>query len=122
MTEIHKAFEDRRRPRHGRSYNIGGNNEARNIDLVRQICTLLDDMAPGDAPYSDLITFVTTRPGHDARYAIDASRIREELGWSPSVSVEDGLRRTVRWYLDNEDWWRPLLDRQGVGQRLGLKA
>ncbi|NRB36619.1 MAG: dTDP-glucose 4,6-dehydratase [Rhodobacteraceae bacterium] len=106
----------------GRSYNIGGYNEARNIDLVRQICTLLDDMAPGDTPYSDLITFVTDRPGHDARYAIDASRIREELGWSPSVSVEDGLRRTVRWYLDNEDWWRPLLDRQGVGQRLGLKA
>jgi len=106
----------------GRSYNIGGENEARNIDLVRTICGLLDEMRPGGAPYADQITFVADRPGHDARYAIDPTRIREELGWSPSVTVEEGLRKTVRWYLDNETWWRPLLDRQGVGQRLGLKA
>ena len=106
----------------GRSYNIGGENEARNIDLVRTICGLLDEMRPGAAPYADQITFVADRPGHDARYAIDPTRIREELGWSPSVTVEEGLRKTVRWYLDNETWWRPLLDRQGVGQRLGLKA
>jgi dTDP-glucose 4,6-dehydratase len=103
----------------GRSYNIGGENERRNIDLVRTICALLDEMAPKPTPYADLITFVTDRPGHDARYAIDPSRIREELGWRPSVTVEEGLRRTVRWYLDNESWWRPLLDRKGVGERLG---
>ena len=103
----------------GRSYNIGGENERRNIDLVRTICALLDEMAPKAAPYADLITFVTDRPGHDARYAIDPTRIREELGWRPSVTVEEGLRRTVRWYLDNEAWWRPLLTRQGVGERLG---
>jgi dTDP-glucose 4,6-dehydratase len=76
-------------------------------------------MAPKAAPHSDLITFVTDRPGHDARYAIDPSRIREELGWRPSVTVEEGLRRTVRWYIDNESWWRPILDRKGVGERLG---
>ncbi|HLQ18337.1 MAG TPA: dTDP-glucose 4,6-dehydratase, partial [Tabrizicola sp.] len=102
-----------------RSYNIGGENERRNIDLVRTICALLDEMAPKATSYSDQITFVTDRPGHDARYAIDPSRIREELGWRPSVTVEEGLRRTVRWYLDNEAWWRPLLDRKGVGERLG---
>lgn len=103
----------------GRSYNIGGENEARNIDLVRMICALLDEMRPGNHPYGDLITHVTDRPGHDARYAIDPSRIREELGWRPSVTLEEGLRRTVRWYLEHEDWWRPLLVRKGVGQRLG---
>ncbi|KAF0116847.1 MAG: dTDP-glucose 4 6-dehydratase [Rhodobacteraceae bacterium] len=103
----------------GRSYNIGGENERRNIDLVRTICALLDEMAPKATPYGDQITFVTDRPGHDARYAIDPSRIRDELGWRPSVTVEEGLRRTVRWYLDNEAWWRPLLNRQGVGERLG---
>ncbi len=103
----------------GRSYNIGGENERRNIDLVRTICALLDEMAPKATPYADQITFVTDRPGHDARYAIDPSRIRDELGWRPSVTVEEGLRRTVRWYLDNPDWWQPLLDREGVGERLG---
>lgn len=106
----------------GRSYNIGGENEARNIDLVRMICALMDEMHPKGAPHDRLITFVTDRPGHDLRYAIDPTRIREELGWRPSVTLEEGLRRTVRWYLDNEDWWRPLLARQGVGQRLGVKA
>lgn len=106
----------------GRSYNIGGENEARNIDLVRMICALLDEMHPKGAPHDRLITFVTDRPGHDARYAIDPTRIRTELGWRPSVTLEEGLRRTVRWYLDNEAWWRPLLSRGGVGQRLGVKA
>ncbi len=103
----------------GRSYNIGGENERRNIDLVRTICALLDEMAPKATPYADQITFVTDRPGHDARYAIDPARIRDELGWRPSVTVDEGLRRTVRWYLDNKAWWQPLLDRQGVGTRLG---
>ncbi|MAT34638.1 MAG: dTDP-glucose 4,6-dehydratase [Ponticaulis sp.] len=104
----------------GRSYNIGGDNEARNIDLVRMICAILDEVRPTDGHYADLITFVTDRPGHDYRYSIDASRIREELGWSPRVTLEEGLRKTVYWYLENEAWWRPLADRKGVGQRLGV--
>ena len=103
----------------GRSYNIGGENEAKNIDLVRTICTEMDRLRPENAPHERLITFVTDRPGHDRRYAIDPDRIRTELGWRPSVTVEEGLRRTVEWYLDNEDWWRPLLTRAGVGERLG---
>ena len=106
----------------GRSYNIGGENEARNIDLVRMICALLDDMHPQGAPHDRLITFVTDRPGHDARYAIDPSRIRTELGWRPSVTLEEGLRRTVQWFLQNEAWWRALQSRAGVGERLGVKA
>ncbi|KRW95368.1 dTDP-glucose 4,6-dehydratase [Paracoccus sp. MKU1] len=103
----------------GRSYNIGGENEARNIDLVRSICAHMDRLRPDAAPHDRLITFVTDRPGHDRRYAIDPTRIRSELGWRPSVTVEEGLRRTVEWYLANEGWWRPLLTRQGVGERLG---
>lgn len=103
----------------GRSYNIGGENEARNIDLVRTICAHMDDLHPEGAPHDRLITFVTDRPGHDRRYAIDPKRIRDELGWRPSVTVEEGLRRTVAWYLDNRDWWQPLLSRDGVGKRLG---
>jgi dTDP-glucose 4,6-dehydratase len=103
----------------GRSYNIGGENEARNIDLVQTICALLDERRPQNAPHDRLIEFVEDRPGHDMRYAIDPTRIREELGWRPSVTVEEGLAKTVDWYLANEEWWRPLLDRQGVGKRLG---
>ena len=107
----------------GRSYNIGGENERTNLDLVRTLCAILDRLRPKAAgSYADQIAFVADRPGHDARYAIDPGRIRRELGWRPSVTVEEGLERTVRWYLDNEGWWRPLLDRQGVGQRLGTKA
>ncbi len=103
----------------GRSYNIGGENEARNIDIVRMICAILDRERPLDRPYSGQITFVQDRPGHDLRYAIDPTRIREELGWRPSVTLEEGLERTVRWYLENEAWWRALQARDGVGQRLG---
>ena len=107
----------------GESYNIGGENERRNIDLVRTLCAILDEKKPKPSgSYADQITFVTDRPGHDARYAIDPTRIREELGWRPSVTVEEGLALTVQWYLDNEAWWRPLLNRSGVGQRLGVKA
>lgn len=104
----------------GRSYNIGGENEARNIDLVHMICTELDRLRPGGAPHARLITFVTDRPGHDRRYAIDPGRIRDELGWRPSVTLAEGLARTVAWYLANEEWWRPLQARQGVGERLGV--
>ena len=106
----------------GRSYNIGGENERTNLELVKTLCAILDRLRPRDmGSYTDLITFVTDRPGHDARYAIDPARIRDELGWRPSVTVEGGLEKTVHWYLDNEDWWRPLLDRSGFGQRLGTK-
>ena len=106
----------------GRGYNIGGEAEARNIDLVRLLCKILDDLRPASAPHDRLITFVTDRPGHDLRYAIDSSRIREELGWRPTVTLEEGLRSTVRWYLDNGSWWRPLQKREGVGERLGKAA
>lgn len=104
----------------GQSYNIGGENEKTNLELVQMLCAILDELRPkGQGSYADQITFVTDRPGHDARYAIDPTRIREELGWRPSVTVEEGLRRTVEWYLANEAWWKPLQDRQGVGERLG---
>ena len=107
------------RGRVGESYNIGGRAECRNIDLVRKICAILDRLRPAGAPHADLIAFVADRPGHDARYAIDPTRIRDELGWRPSVTLEEGLERTVRWYLDREDWWRPLLARDGALARLG---
>ncbi|MDV4144223.1 dTDP-glucose 4,6-dehydratase [Shimia sp. FJ5] len=107
----------------GESYNIGGENERSNLDLVKSICAILDRLRPrADGPYGDLITFVADRPGHDARYAIDPHRMRSELGWRPSVTLDEGLERTVQWYLDNEAWWRPLLDRKGVGERLGTGA
>jgi dTDP-glucose 4,6-dehydratase len=106
----------------GRSYNIGGENERTNLELVKTICAILDEKRPGNQPYAEQITFVTDRPGHDARYAIDPTRIRDELGWRPSVTVEEGLALTVQWYLDNEDWWRALQNREGVGKRLGTKG
>ncbi|WP_413871239.1 dTDP-glucose 4,6-dehydratase [Albidovulum sp.] len=103
----------------GRSYNIGGENEATNLDLVRRICAILDAKRPGNRPYAEQIAFVADRPGHDRRYAIDPSRIRKELGWQPSVTLDEGLERTVQWFLDHEGWWRALQDRDGVGRRLG---
>ncbi|WP_439141833.1 dTDP-glucose 4,6-dehydratase [Pseudooctadecabacter sp.] len=103
----------------GQSYNIGGENEVANIDLVRMICGQLDDLHPSDAPYGDLITFVEDRPGHDMRYAIDPTRIRDDLGWRPSVQITQGVRQTVQWYLDHRSWWEALLERDGVGVRLG---
>lgn len=104
----------------GRTYNIGGENEATNLDLVHLICKILDTKRAGTAPYGEQITFVADRPGHDLRYAIDPTRIREELGWRPSVTLEQGLELTVQWYLDNEKWWRALQSRCGVGDRLGV--
>lgn len=105
----------------GRNYNIGGNNECSNIKLVEKICEILDRLKPNHkASYKKLIKFVSDRPGHDARYSIDAKRIMEELGWRPSVTLDEGLELTVKWYLENESWWRPLLKRKGVGLRLGI--
>lgn len=107
----------------GRSYNIGGDNERTNLDLVHALCAILDQKRPkASGRYADQIEFVADRPGHDARYAIDATRIQQELGWTPSVTVEEGLARTVDWYLANEDWWRALQSRGGVGERLGVTA
>lgn len=104
----------------GRSYNIGGENEIKNIDLVRMICAILDRKHPESAPHADLVTFVADRPGHDLRYAINPERISQELGWRPSVTVEEGLELTVDWYLSNPDWWKRLQNRTGVGERLGV--
>ena len=107
----------------GRCYNIGGENERTNLQLVETICAILDEKRPKNSgSYADQIAFVTDRPGHDQRYAIDPSRIREELGWRPSVTVEEGLERTVQWYLDNERWWQALQTRKGIGERLGTAA
>jgi len=105
------------------TYNVGGNNEVTNIDLVRMICKILDDVNPRQAgPYFDLITYVADRPGHDFRYAIDSSKIKRELGWEPSLTVDEGLRETVLWYLKNEAWWQAIQERGVTGERLGLKV
>lgn len=105
----------------GQSYNIGGENECTNLSLVETLCDILDRAQPKAAgSYRDQITFVADRPGHDARYAIAPGRVRSELGWRPSVTLEQGLAKTVQWYLDNETWWRALQSRSGVGDRLGI--
>jgi dTDP-glucose 4,6-dehydratase len=109
------------RGRPGETYNVGGRNEWRNIDVVRQICTLLDQFVPGPSCRTELINFVTDRPGHDARYAIDATKLETELGWRAQETFETGIAKTVRWYLDNDWWWRPLRDRYD-GERLGLSV
>jgi len=110
--------------RPGETYNVGGDSERRNIDVVRAICRLLDEMLPNSTnrPHERLIEFVTDRPGHDQRYAIDASKIRNELGWRPRHGFDDGLRATVRWYLDNRAWWERVMSGQYRGQRLGLAS
>ncbi len=106
----------------GRSYNVGGRNERTNLYVVNAICALLDRHAGKDTKHSELIRFVTDRPGHDHRYAIDASRLESELGWRARETFETGLERTVRWYLENRAWWAPLRA-QGIGaERLGLAA
>jgi dTDP-glucose 4,6-dehydratase len=106
------------RGRVGETYNVGGRNERRNIDVVERICAELDLLAPADRPRTELIAFVTDRPGHDARYAIDASRLEAELGWRARESFDSGIAKTVQWYLDNEWWWQPLRDH--AAERLGL--
>ena len=103
-TVIHKG-------KPGETYNVGGNNEVKNIDLVHKLCELMDELAPSlpVSPSKELITFVKDRPGHDRRYAIDATKIETELGWTPQETVDNGLRRTIEWYLSHESWWKPLL-------------
>ncbi|PTQ09121.1 dTDP-glucose 4,6-dehydratase [Sphingomonas oleivorans] len=107
------------RGRPGETYNVGGRNEHRNIEVVRRICAVLDELVPANRPREELIAFVTDRPGHDARYAIDATKLETELGWRARETFDTGIEKTVRWYLDNEWWWRPLRDRYD-GERLGL--
>jgi len=104
----------------GETYNIGGRNERRNIDVVQRICALMDAMNPAGGPHDRLITYVADRPGHDQRYAIDATKLETELGWRAQETFETGIEKTVAWYLERRDWWEPLRDRVYGGQRLGL--
>jgi dTDP-glucose 4,6-dehydratase len=108
----------------GQTYNVGGNAERQNIEVVRRICATLDRLRPraDGKSYAEQISFVTDRPGHDLRYAIDASKLKRELGWEPRETFESGLEKTVTWYLKNESWWRPIQQRAYGGQRLGLKG
>lgn len=107
------------RGRLGETYNVGGRNERKNIDVVRRICAIMDELNSGGAPHEKLITFVTDRPGHDHRYAIDASKLETELGWKALENFDTGIDKTVRWYLANETWWRPLRGGVYKGERLG---
>jgi dTDP-glucose 4,6-dehydratase len=104
----------------GETYNVGGRNERRNIDVVQAICAALDDLRPARAPHAELITFVADRPGHDQRYAIDATKLEQNLGWRAQHGFDTGIVSTVQWYLANEWWWRPLRDKVYAGERLGL--
>ena len=110
------------RGRPGESYNVGGNAELSNIEMVRRLCGLLDDRLPDGAPHDRLISFVADRPGHDLRYAIDAGKIRRELDWRPAWDLEGGLGRTVDWYLEHEAWWRAIQEAKYDGGRLGVSA
>ena len=108
------------RGRPGETYNIGGRNERRNIDVVHRICELMDRLHPAGGPHERLITYVTDRPGHDRRYAIDATKLETELGWRARETFETGIEKTVAWYLERRDWWEPLHSRVYGGERLGL--
>lgn len=103
----------------GETYNVGGRNEKRNVEVVERICAVLDRLRPNSKPYADLITFVKDRPGHDARYAIDATKLETELGWRAEENFDTGIEKTVEWYLENDWWWRPLRERYD-GERLGV--
>lgn len=110
-----------RRGKLGRTYNIGGHSERTNLEVVTTICKILDQLRPHpEGTYEDLITFVTDRPGHDKRYAIDTSRIQNELGWQPKETFETGMQRTVKWYLENSWWWKPIREKIYAGERLGV--
>lgn len=106
----------------GETYNVGGRNERKNIDVVRTICKILDELRPSpEGSYLDLITFVADRPGHDLRYAIDATKLETELGWKAEENFDSGVRKTVEWYLNNEWWWKPIRESKYSGERLGSK-
>jgi dTDP-glucose 4,6-dehydratase len=106
----------------GETYNVGGHNERTNLDVVRTICKTLDELCPrSEGSYEDLIVFVSDRPGHDLRYAIDPSKLIGELGWKPRYTFDDGIKETVKWYLDNDWWWRPIREKKYSGERLGNK-
>ncbi len=104
----------------GETYNVGGRNERRNIEVVHQICDIMDELRPQRAPHDRRITFVTDRPGHDHRYAIDATKLETELGWKARETFDTGIRKTVEWYLNHEAWWRPLRGEIYAGERLGV--
>jgi dTDP-glucose 4,6-dehydratase len=106
----------------GETYNIGGHNEKKNIEVVLTICRHLDELHPAGAPHENLISFVTDRPGHDWRYAIDASKIERELGWTPRETFVSGMRRTVEWYMGNRGWWEGVRSGRYRGERLGLQV
>ncbi|MGM4878606.1 dTDP-glucose 4,6-dehydratase [Rhizobium sp. 62_C5_N11_2] len=108
------------RGRPGEKYNVGGRNERRNIEVVERVCAIMDEVRPGTAPHSDLISYVTDRPGHDARYAIDATKLETELGWKALENFDSGIRKTVEWYLENAWWWQPLREHVYSGERLGV--
>ncbi len=110
----------------GETYNIGGHNEMTNLDVVKTVCQILDELRPdhpnGIDKYEELITYVADRPGHDIRYAIDATKIKQELNWIPDETFESGIRKTIEWYLDNKKWWTRVLDGSYQGERLGLAS
>lgn len=106
----------------GEKYNVGGENERSNIEVVERICDIVDELRPSDTSRRDLISFVEDRPGHDHRYAIDAAKLTQELGWKAEENFESGIRKTVEWYLQNDDWWGPLRSKIYSGQRLGLAS
>ncbi|HEX8413401.1 MAG TPA: dTDP-glucose 4,6-dehydratase [Sphingomicrobium sp.] len=118
---LHAVFE---RGEPGRTYNVGGNSEKRNLEVVQTVCAILDRLRPraDGQPYASQIGYVADRPGHDKRYAIDASRIRDEIGWEPRESFDSGIEKTVAWYLANEAWWRPIVAESKADQRRGLAA
>ncbi|MEN7973868.1 MAG: dTDP-glucose 4,6-dehydratase, partial [Verrucomicrobiota bacterium] len=104
----------------GETYNVGGRNERTNLEVVETICSILDELKPrASGSYADLITFVADRPGHDARYAINATKLESELGWKAQENFDTGIRRTIQWYLDNNWWWKPLRASRYAGERLG---
>ena len=113
---LHAVFE---RGTPGRTYNVGGHNERQNLEVVQTLCGILDDLRPraDGQSYATQIAYVADRPGHDKRYAIDASRIGDELGWQPTETFETGIAKTVAWYLANEDWWRPLIAANATARR-----
>lgn len=108
-----------RKGKSGETYNVGGHNERTNIEVVRKVCRILDELRPAAKPYESLITYVADRPGHDARYAIDPAKLMNELGWKPQENFDSGIRKTVEWYLANEWWWKPIREKKYSGQRLG---